>query len=232
MKAVIKNFGSFEVTDPDDGNVQLNLFPVPFHHAKFIKLPNSFHSWERNIENILRYIPHHEGSSNQHYVTIDSQFFTQDETLRRPGVHIDGNFCADPDFRHATWGGTTTTWGGVRHDGVNITTKWVSPYGITPPVGKYVSDDLGGIFCASSYVGCQAWEGEFPDGLIGDEGNCRDLLPRLQNMFAEVLQPHQLYFMTSNTPHDSLIIPKGNRRTLIRVTLAHDFPNRLVLDKV
>lgn len=35
--------------------------------------------------------------------------------------------------------------------------------------------------------------------------------------------------MSSDTPHESLEIQKGTRRTLIRVTLAHDYPNNALL---
>lgn len=37
-------------------------------------------------------------AKTNHYVTIDSKYFTEDEFQRREGVHVDGNFCADAYF--------------------------------------------------------------------------------------------------------------------------------------
>lgn len=224
MKAVIKDFGALHIPDPIYGDMSLNVFPLGF-----AKLPKQFECWEDTINQIMKFIPWQTGTSNEHYVTIDTKFFTKPETLRREGVHIDGNFCADPNFRHRTWGGTQTTWAGAKMDQLEIETDWVSPYNVQIPVGEYVSDGLGGIFCVSSEVGCQAWRGQY-SGNVGDQGDCSELKNELHDYNKVLFEKHKLYFMTSNTPHESLLIDKGVRRTFIRITLAHDYNNKLILN--
>ena len=214
-----------ELEDPSYGDFKLNLFPVTWN-GKYICLPTGFDiaNWEEAVNEIFSHIPVLEEGLNDHYVTIDSKFFAVDETLRREGLHIDGNFCADPNFKNATWGGVKT-WSDTSIDPVslNIDVPWVSPYGTQVPIGTYVSEELGGLICLSSYQGCYACHGSYT-GQIGDGGSCDDL--DLSTCQLVNLKEHMLYAMSSNTPHASTVIPKGNRRTFIRVTLNHNFPNK------
>lgn len=240
MKSHVKSMGRCFINEPMFGDLILNLFPIRKWRKNKV-LPIEFSNFQLPVNRIMDLIPHDPQSDNNHFVTIDSKFFTREETLRRPGIHIDGNFCGDPTFSYATWGGTTTTWGGTTTEpnpdrGINeqpkwiVKTNWVSPYGITPPLGTYVSDKLGGFLCVSTYEGCRV----FPDDLVlevGNEGDLehhRKLLSKSKNF---VLKPGVLYFLSSNTPHESLPIPQGIRRTLIRVTLSHDYNNRLILNR-
>lgn len=214
------DLGELTLVDPEFGDFTLNLHPYK------TPLPQQFYIWKDVVETrILSLIPHNDNSSNEHYVTITSKYFTEEGCLRREGVHIDGNFCADPTFIGETWGGTSTTWAGVHIDeNLVITTPWESPYGIQPPIGKYVSSELGGIFCVSSFEGCDVWDNKI-ECEIGDGGS----LNHFNTDEPEILKANNLYFMSSDTPHQSNIIPQGERRTLIRVTLAHDYPNEMLL---
>jgi len=207
--------------------MKLNVFPFEWSkQVQNLSLPKQFIMWEKTLGQIMRHVPFVEGCG-EHYVTIDSKFFTVDDFLRREGVHMDGNFCADPGFSGATWGGVRTTWGGTSVQERKIVTPWVSPYDIEIPYGTYVSDKLGGIFCVSSEVGCRAWQGEFI-GEVGDEGDFSEMLPQLTQDKEVVFDKNTLYFMTSNTPHESLKIAKGTRRTFMRVTLHHNYPNEVL----
>lgn len=221
LKPTVVDVSSVIVCEPRYGDLSLNLHPLD------MELPPQFQLWSSAVEAIRELIPHHNGTSNRHFVTITSRFFSESGTLRREGVHIDGNFCADPEFSGATWGGTTTTWAGTTvNRELEIKTRWVSPYGVTPPLGRFVSSTHGGIFVASSAAGCSVWTGHI-DCVVGNEGSLEHARDRLSG--ESQLSPHRLYFMSSDTPHESLEIQKGTRRTLIRVTLAHDYPNNALL---
>ena len=143
-----------------------------------------------------------------------------------------------------TWGGSTPTpaptWGGATprnqviestgeptpDDGTRVAdTPWVSPYDLYPPIGNYVSENQGGVLCVSSFVGCRAWRGEC--GQPRGEGDCSHL--EFDTSDAIVFEPHRLYFMSSNTPHETLLIRAGNRRTFLRITLDHRYDNRAIL---
>lgn len=230
MKTVLLNIGNIHISNPEYGDLTLNLFPVPIDRN--FDLPKQFNEFTDTIDDILKLIPFDENSSNQHYITIDSKFFTKPESLRREGLHVDGNFCGDPNFTGLTWGGTQTvpTWGGCCIIGHDVITNWVSPYGVKPPIGKYISEDLGGIFVASTEVGCKVFTGD-TDIRVGSEGDVEHARKVIESSMKEsILEANKLYFMTSNTPHETLLIDKGKRRTLIRVTLAHDYNNKLILN--
>jgi len=214
------------IPDPDFGDMKLNVYPFEWT-GEPVKLPASFKLWEDTLNKVMERVPLVDGC-NKHYVTIDSKFFTVDDFLRREGVHMDGNFCADPTFSRPTWGGTRVGWGGVSVlEDQRIYTPWVSPYNIEIPYGTYVSDTLGGLLCVSSALGCRAWHGTFY-GEVGDEGDYSEMLPQLTQENEVMFEANRLYFMTSNTPHESLEIKKGTRRTFLRVTLNHNYPNEML----
>lgn len=214
----LKDLGGLTISDPEFGSMTLNLYPA--NKA----LPEPFARWQKQVNRMLDRVPE-VSRFHQHFVTIDSKYFPTEASLRREGKHIDGNFCVDPDFKYATWGGTEPrpkpSWGGVTF---GAETPWVSEHGISPPVGTYVSEELGGILCASSRPGCRVWPGTHPYEVM-DEGDCSHF-PGLSDDVAVDLPANRLHFMTSNTPHESYAIPKGDRRTLIRVTLDHRYPNQ------
>ena len=106
-----KYLGNVKLPNPEFGDLKLNVFSIS-HDGNKIELPKQFKDYEDSLNEIMAKIPVQENAT-EHYVTIDSKFFTTKAFLRREGVHIDGNFCADPNFKGSTWGGTTTTWGGT-----------------------------------------------------------------------------------------------------------------------
>ena len=46
-----------------------------------------------------------------------------------------------------------------------------------------------------------------------------------------IFEKNQLYFMSSNTPHETLLITKGKRRTFLRITLNHNYKNESILNQ-
>jgi len=239
--------GSEYIPDPEHGDLKLSVFPFNHNH-EWITLPVGFKLWESSVTQIMREAPIQKGAE-QHCVTIDSKFFTKDDFLRREGIHIDGNFCVDPNFRtwrdpelfKASWGGGKPK-PGWAHTAIkdghfkplpnneHVEMDWVLPYDIVFPVGDYVSGEKGGILTVSTEVGCQAWNGEFV-GEILSEGSCKDL--EMSGQFTDdkkvLFEKNKLYFMTSNTPHETLMIEKGKRRTFIRITLNHEYRNEAII---
>ena len=227
-QTTIKQVGKINLPDPQFGDLKLSVMPFE-NNGKRIKLPVGFELWEDALNEVVKQIPKCEGA-NTHYVTIDSRFFSKSDFLRREGIHADGNFCVDPNFKMATWGGTTTTetWGGAKfHPVLKVVKDWELPYDIEIPVGDYITEKKGGIFAISTEVGCQGWQGEFY-GEVGAEGDFTSMQDQLTDDRKVVFEKDTLYFMTSNTPHETLLIEKGKRRTFMRITLNHEYPNDLL----
>ena len=227
LNARILNLGNIDIPEPEQGDLKLSVYP--FQHSE-VYLPRHFKEYESVITGIMNKIPKVDGCE-RHFVTIDTKFFTQTESLRREGVHADGNFVVDPNFTGVKgWGGTEPqpTWCGVL-PGLNghVIMDWVMPYPVRIPYGDYISDTKGGIICAATEVGCQAWTGEF-HGYVGAEGDFSSMQDQLTEDKKTVLNKGTLYFMSSNTPHETLPIYKGKRRTLIRITLHEEYPNTLI----
>ena len=276
----VKNLGEVILPDPEFGDFKLSVMPFE-NTGGWVSLPEGFKLWEESFNDVIKNIPLQEGA-NTHYVTIDTKFFTTDEFLRREGVHIDGNFCVDPNFKKlnettiedvldddylsdfeddfkASWGGAEPkpSWGGARYDdefksswggaepqpswggarikeyqyeaksdNSHVKMDWVLPYkDVIIPIADYVSESKGGILTVSTEVGCQAWTGEFYGEILG-EGSFENMKEQLTDDKKKVFESNQLYFMSSNTPHETLLISKGKRRTFMRITLNHNYENK------
>jgi hypothetical protein len=147
----------------------------------------------------------------------------------------------DKDFK-SSWGGAEPlpSWGGARFsyidkyeekaDNSHVKMDWVLPYkDIIIPIADYVSESKGGILTVSTEVGCQAWDGDFYGEILG-EGAFTEMEDQLTDDRKIVFEKNQLYFMTSNTPHETLLITKGKRRTFLRITLNHNYKNESILN--
>ena len=113
-------------------------------------------------------------------------------------------------------------------DNSHVKMDWVLPYDIVIPISEYVSSTKGGILTVSTEVGCQAWSGDFY-GEIMSEGSFEKMEDQLTDDKKVVFEKNQLYFMSSNTPHETLLISKGKRRTFLRITLNHNYSNSLII---
>lgn len=223
LKTKQKHLGNIKLPNPEFGDLKLNVFPIK-HNGNWINLPRQFKDYENSLNKIMSKIPIQK-NADEHYVTIDSKFFTTKDFLRREGVHVDGNFCADPNFKGSTWGGTTTTWGGTHcTPELKITTNWVSEHDIDIPIGTYISDNLGGLIVVSNEIGCKAWVGNF-NGYVGNEGDFSEMKDQLTKEKEITLGEDEVWLLTSNTPHETLLIDQGKRRTFMRITLAHNYDN-------
>lgn len=273
LEVKTKLVGNIIMPDPDFGDFNLQMFP--FNNSENVKLPQQFSIWQETFDKIRKNIPIIDGD-NTHFVTISSKFFGQPGTLRREGLHLDGNFCGDPEFSYATWGETTTTWGGVepqretwggttttwggvvpqretwggttttwggtsafnatgvkrinRNDEGWVAKKaWVDPFNTVVPIGEYISSELGGIFLLSSHPGCELFVDDLVGIDVGDSGNLehqRDLIATASRSVVQGVD--ECWFISSNTPHESLPISAGTRRSFMRISLNCKYPNKLI----
>ena len=244
-----KNFGKLEIPDQKLGNTRLNV--MPFEQTKeWIDLPEEYEKWEGTLNEILKKVPLQEGAT-QHYITICSDFFTEDGFQREEGPHMDGNFCVDPTFVNSEnqpikgWGGTSPApcpspspgWGNLlpsptvlteQPDNSHVIMNWKLPYDIVIPISKYVSGSKGGLFIVSSNVGTKVWDGKFK-GRVGPLGSFESMKNQLTDDRKQLVPKNELVFMTSNTPHESLLVKAGERRTFMRLTLNHNYNNKAIL---
>jgi len=112
-------------------------------------------------------------------------------------------------------------------DNSHVKMDWVLPYDIVIPISEYVSSSKGGILTVSTEVGCQAWSGDFY-GEVMSEGSFEKMEDQLTDDKKVIFEKNQLYFMSSNTPHETLLISKGKRRTFLRITLNHNYQNEAI----
>ena len=107
--------------------------------------------------------------------------------------------------------------------------NWKIPYNITVPIAKYVSSEKGGLISLSSLTGCDVWPNDY-DLEIGSEGDLEHASSYFNNKRKVNLNENTVYVMSSNTPHASLPIEAGKRRTLMRITLNENYPNKLIFN--
>lgn len=223
--AQVKNLGPLAVPDPEFGDLRLAVFPFTHDGVTPISLPDGFHRWESTLRQMMANVPVQAGAT-QAFVTIDTKFFATAGLLRREGVHMDGNFCADPTFAPTSWSELVALGDVAQPDNSHVSMGFTLPYDIVVPVGQYVSGSLGGTLVASSYEGCQAWPGTYY-GEVGDGGDWSDMVSQLGS--SEKITANHLWFLSSNCPHETMQIPQGERRTFVRVTLPHNYDNTVLV---
>lgn len=231
LNTTAKLMDTIGLPDPELGDFNLQMFP--FNNTEDTKLPVQFNIWQEAFDKVRSMIPLVDGD-NTHFITISSKFFGQPGTLRREGLHLDGNFCGDPTFNLNTWGGTSTTWADAKttlEEGYWVVKKaWVDPFNTIVPIGDYVSDELGGIFLLSSLPGCELFTGEFSGIEVGNGGDLESQRHIILNQTKKpvIQDKDECWFISSNTPHESLEIQSGLRRSFIRVSLNCKYPNKLI----
>ena len=229
----VRDFGSIDIPEMEYGDLRLQVFPIT--HGESVKLPGPFSLWNETADTILNRVPVQDGARKA-FVTVDSRWFPVPERLRREGIHMDGNFCADPTFRREErtlygWGGGG--WSGLRAvkdheepDNSHVEIGFRVPYNLgVIPIGKYVSDNLGATIVATTYEGCEVWPGTY-SGNVGEGGDWSEMVNQLG--VAQNVPAYRMFAMSSNTPHQSMITPAGVRRTLIRVTMPHNWNNESI----
>lgn len=113
-------------------------------------------------------------------------------------------------------------------DNSHVFMEWKLPYNLVIPVGEYISDNLGGILTISTNIGCRAWIDKYNFEDVKSGGNLEHKKNVLHKKTSEILEANTLYFMSSNTPHETLLQKKGTKRTLLRITLNHLYENSAI----
>lgn len=224
------DLGPITIPEPDYGDLRLAVFPII--HGQPISLPSAFKPWENAVSQMMDTLPVQAGAT-QAYVTIDSKWFTTPDRLRREGVHMDGNFCADPQFLRndrtmAGWGGGWSGLRALKHyeepDNSHVEIGFAIPYDLgVIPIGRYVSGHLGATVVATTIAGCDVWPGVY-QGEVREGGDWSEMLDQLGA--PQLIPAGRIVAMSSNTPHQSQITPAGVRRTLLRITMPHNWDNR------
>jgi len=168
---------------------------------KNLILPNGFEEYKNPISNMLSMINDCDGDI---YITIDEKMINKNESHRRGGIHTDGNYIYG-------WGG-----GGGWLTGENGRVLSKEKHD-----RQYMSTS-GGWLIASTFSACKAWKGKV-NGYIGQGGNCDHLSSQLHSCEEITLKENIVYFMNSTGIHESLPVLQNVKRSLLRITLPHDF---------
>lgn len=129
----------------------------------------------------------------------------KEETHRRGGPHVDGNYCFG-------WGGGGGGWS-TGEKGRYLTME--------KHLRQYFSS-LGGMFIASSYSACRVWLGEF-SGISGQRGSCEHIMDQFPDKESFLLKPNTLYFLNSLCAHESMPVDSDINRQILRITMPEKY---------
>lgn len=191
---------------------KVTMLPFDLADATLKNIPNQFIDL---VKKMISSLPELKGIA---YLTIDGKEILPGNSHRKPGIHIDGNFI--PQGENLSWKATGGGGWKVGNNGDNQSKKEFEE--------AYLSK-TGGMLITSTYPLCKGWNGEF-DGKPEKGGNCSlfHLHPKLalnvQPDKGFLLKPNVVYYGTSQFVHQSLVTSKKVHRTLVRITLPHDYP--------
>lgn len=180
---------------------------IPFDLKTLYGVPNHL------MEKVREMTSHLFEPKGEAYLTVHTKELKANETHRRPGAHIDGNYI----IGRASWGGG----GGwkVGGDGQTLTAQ---EHALSYDVKR------GGMLIASDYPACKAWKGVV-NGVASTGGDCSHI--DLNGHMCETLEPNRVYYGTSQFIHESIPVDKDVTRTLMRITLPADYPYLTKLHK-
>jgi hypothetical protein len=135
------------------------------------------------------------------FFTIHGKILKKQQTLRRPGPHIDGNY--EPYYM--SFGGGEGGWK-VGENGPAVGTNLHK---------RQYESPFGGIILCSNYSSCLGWNGEY-DGLPKTGGNCSHM--ELDDPF--FLKENTVYYGNNHFIHESLPVKEDVHRVFARITLA------------
>jgi hypothetical protein len=195
MKSIVKEMNQIVIPDADE---EISMIPFDLDTFKGLSLKQCALAKE-----MLAGIKHEGGTA---YFTSHGKKLKKDDTLRRGGPHIDGNYGVTQVPDHIVWKNN----GGwkVDQDGPAIDTKFHKD--------SYLSDK-GGIILASNYSSCLGWVGEYK-GVIKSGGDCSDI--KLGKGFK--LKAGTVYYGNSQFIHESVAVDKDVHRTVVRITMPED----------
>lgn len=178
-----------------DGELKM----IPFSLESLMGIPDMFLS---TVQKMIMCLPYQYGTA---YLTVDGRVVKKDETHRRGGPHIDGNYL--PQI--CGWGSSDWKVGGSGR--VLTTAEHLQSY----------ESKTGGMLIASSYPACRGWEGIIP-GKPGIGGDCSKI--ELSGKNFSLLKANVVYYGNSQFVHESIPIDKTTFRVMVRITLPMDYP--------
>ncbi len=207
----------------DGGKVRFPDFHLERHYMiPFMQkegLPPELNHWQETVDDMLDGIKSHEPI----YFMVDQAYVPAGLPHRRPGVHVDGYWCAGgwdpwPPSHSVTGHG-----GGGRHSpepthrsrrGVHYPRKHGSQLGIADwSIVDFSAPES--ILLASDVQGARAWTGLYDTGLIGDGGNA-DKVP-VELLAALDLKAGTVYHADVGTLHASVPLGESTKRTMVRL---------------
>lgn len=175
---------------------------LPFNLSSLDEVPEQFRETVRSMTDVL---PELSGTA---YLTVDGKIVEVNNSHRRGGAHIDGNYLAEM----CNWGngGGGNGWK-VGEGGRQLNTSEHQ---------RSYRKETGGMLIASTYPSCRGWDGSF-EGEPNIGGDCSHIqLPK-----GFMLLPNVLYYGNSQWIHESLPVKETVHRTIIRITLPEDYPS-------
>lgn len=216
FSSLIRKVG--DVSFPKFSGIRILIMPYHLHDPAG-SLPEYLQGWVPVVESIGRMMPVHEGIA---YLTIDEAEVLPGETHRRPGIHVDG---VGPDRT------SCASWSSSGGD------KWASPPKTdgdkkkkkkkkkkkvprTKKTNLYLN---GGMYLASSHIGCQGWDQVF-DGYPEADGDCVHLAPQCQEESKIIMQPGGVYWCGHLAVHEALPMVEKTKRQFVRISMPSDLP--------
>lgn len=181
-------------------------YMIPFYQR--YGLPGDLGHWQPTVDAMLDGIE----TDQPIYFMADQSVVHPGQAHRRPGVHIDGYWHPGVQAHggggghrgRATHYGRPSHRGSGRHGGQHMRGGW-DHVDLSEPEALILSSDV---------AGARAYLGKYPD-LIGDGGEASRV--PLDGLLAVDLAPHRAYVGTVGTLHESLPIPAGGPRTVVRL---------------
>jgi hypothetical protein len=154
------------------------------------RLPSQYARWQNTVDQMLEGISPPVGV----YLMVDQGEVRCGESLRRPGLHVDGNWIAE-------FG---------RHGHMHAS-RWDHPR----PGFKHHSYTPEAIILATDVLGCRSYVGDF-DAVIGSGGECEADTSR---MHAVDLEPFCAWTGNVTMLHESIPMQRATKRTVVRLNV-------------
>jgi hypothetical protein len=155
------------------------------------QLPSQYSRWQHTVDQMLDGITPTHG----YYLMVDQGEVRAGDSLRRPGLHVDGNWIAELG-RH-----------GHRH-----ASRWDHPR----PGFKHHTYTPEAIILATDVLGCRSYVGEFETD-IGPGGECDAV--NTAGMHHVDLEPFRSWVGNVTMLHEALPMPSAVKRTVVRLNV-------------
>jgi hypothetical protein len=173
-------------------NTGERIYMLPF--TQKAGLPVTARRWQRTVDQMLDGIE----AGGPIYLMVDQGFVQSGDMLRRPGVHIDGNWIEELRCHRGDGGG-----GGHR-----------PPPPPLPGHRMFAASEL--LIMASDVLGCQAYLGDY-DFMPKDDGDCSHI--DVTSMDKLLFEPNRCYVGTVTTLHEAIPQSFSAYRTIVRLNV-------------